>query len=142
MFIITAVGVFVIKNTHTHTHSEKKASKLSKKSLRTTASFFASACSSLLVMRNLDQTLKIIYKTLAIEEKPAQSFNFSFQCQSHLLRNSLFAVSADVTRQPAAISQAHHVCLLPSIWNQSCTDMMGAAGRVECTVICCFNTQV
>lgn len=95
MFIITAVGVFVIKKKPTHTFWKKKPQNC-QKSLKTTASFFASACSSLLVMHNLDQTLKIIYKTLAIEEKPAQSFNFSFQCQSHLLKNSLFAASADV----------------------------------------------
>lgn len=85
------------KDTNTH----KKASELSISLLcllkkKTAASFLASTCASLLVMLNLDQTVKIIYKTLAIEEKTAQSFNFPFKCQSHLLRNSPFAVSADV----------------------------------------------
>lgn len=54
MFIITAVGVFVIKKkTHTHTFWKKKSLKTVKKkrSLKTTTSFFSSACSSLLVMR-------------------------------------------------------------------------------------------
>lgn len=39
---------------------------------KTTAGFFANAGSSLLVMHNLDQTIKIIYKNLAIEETIAQ----------------------------------------------------------------------
>lgn len=82
--------MFVIK---THTHIKEALNFLKKK---TAPIFSASTCASLLVMLNLDQTIKIIYKTLAIEEKTAQSFNFPFKCQSHLLRNSMFAISADV----------------------------------------------
>lgn len=80
MFIITAVGVFVIKKkTHTHTFWKKKSLKTVKKkeaSKPLLVSLLAHVHLCLLCAY-LDQTLKIIYKTLAIEEKPTElSFFF------------------------------------------------------------------
>ncbi len=76
--IFTAWGVFVMESIATAKKTQHKLQNhlfkflLSLLKKKTTDSFFASAGSSLLVMHNLDQTIKIIYKAPAIEETIAE----------------------------------------------------------------------
>lgn len=139
------------------THKKKKHQKLqnhfflfllSPLKKKTNAAPFASAGSSLLVMHNLDQTIKIIYALLdpgnRRDDFRQSSFYFPFQCQSHLLKNSLFAISSGVNTSVSLLPflQLTMFASQLSNWNQSWVNTTGAAGGIKCDVICAFSTYI
>lgn len=90
--------------------------------------FFASASSSLLVMRNLDQTIKIIYKTLALEETIARREQLLFSFLASITPSEEFTVCHFIWSQILRLTM---FACPPTNWKQSWVEMMGAAWWVH-----------